>query len=67
MGFPYLNYLTWKFKGSRNKIYYYYIKNVDNKDFNNIFIIIIEKKSILFIVFIINKEKSNIKLIIKLY
>jgi len=39
---------------------------VDNKDFNNVFIVIIKDKNILFITFIINKEKSNIKLILKL-
>ena len=39
---------------------------MDNKDFNNVFIVIIKDKNILFITFIINKEKSNIKLILKL-
>ena len=41
------------------------MENSDNKDFDNVFIIIIKRNNIS-ITFIINKKKANIKLSLKL-
>ena len=41
------------------------MENSNNKDFDNVFIIIIEGNNI-FMIFIINKKKINIKLLLKL-